>query len=103
MNSKWGTYDEKVFSKQMKDMDTVKQPFFSTILTLTNHEPFELPVKSHFPGDDVENKFRSTTFYTDSCLGAYLKEAKKKPLDSYEIISKLEAIKGQLQQLKNEL
>lgn len=79
MNSKWGTYDEKVFSKQMKDMDTVKQPFFSTILTLTNHEPFELPVKSHFPGDDVENKFRSTTFYTDSCLGAYLKEAKKKP------------------------
>jgi phosphoglycerol transferase MdoB-like AlkP superfamily enzyme len=79
MNSKWGTYDEKVFSKQMKDMDTVKQPFFSTILTLTNHEPFELPVKSHFPGDNVENKFRSTTFYTDSCLGAYLKEAKKKP------------------------
>ena len=33
----------------------------------------------------------------------FKKEAKKKPLDSYEIISKLEAIKGQLQQLKNEL
>ena len=33
----------------------------------------------------------------------HLKESKKKPLDSYEIISKLEAIKGQLQQLKNEL
>jgi phosphoglycerol transferase MdoB-like AlkP superfamily enzyme len=79
MNSKWGTYDEKVFSKQMKDMDTVKQPFFSTILTLTNHEPFELPVKEHFPGDNVENKFRSTAFYTDSCLGAYIKESRKKP------------------------
>jgi phosphoglycerol transferase MdoB-like AlkP superfamily enzyme len=79
MNSKWGTYDEKVFSKQMSDMDTVKQPFFSTILTLTNHEPFELPVKEHFPGDNVENKFRSTSFYTDSCLGAYLKEARQKP------------------------
>jgi phosphoglycerol transferase MdoB-like AlkP superfamily enzyme len=78
MNSKWGTYDEKVFSKQMKDMDTVKQPFFSTILTLTNHEPFELPVKNHFSGDKVEDKFRSTTFYTDSCLGAYLKEARQK-------------------------
>jgi phosphoglycerol transferase MdoB-like AlkP superfamily enzyme len=78
MNSKWGTYDEKVFSKQMTDMDTVKQPFFSTILTLTNHEPFELPVKKHFVGDNLENKFRSTTFYTDSCLGAYLKEARQK-------------------------
>ena len=79
MNSKWGTYDEKVFSKQMTDMDAVKQPFFSTILTLTNHEPFELPVKEHFEGDNVENKFRSTAFYTDSCLGAYLKEAREKP------------------------
>jgi len=78
MNSKWGTYDEKVFSKQMTDMDTVKQPFFSTILTLTNHEPFELPAKEHFKGDNIENKFRSTTFYTDSCLGAYLNEAREK-------------------------
>lgn len=78
MNSKWGTFDDKVFSKNLDDMDSVRQPFFSTILTLTNHEPFELPVKSRFKGDNVENKFRSTTFYTDSCLGAYLKEAKKK-------------------------
>ena len=78
MNSKWGTFDDKVFSKNLADMDSVRQPFFSTILTLTNHEPFELPVKSRFKGENVENKFRSTTFYTDSCLGAYLKEAKKK-------------------------
>lgn len=78
MNSKWGTFDDKVFSKNLADMDSVRQPFFSTILTLTNHEPFELPLKSRFKGDNVENKFRSTTFYTDSCLGAYLKEAKKK-------------------------
>lgn len=78
MNSKWGTFDDKVFSKNLADMDSVRQPFFSTILTLTNHEPFELPVKSRFKSENVENKFRSTTFYTDSCLGAYLKEAKKK-------------------------
>lgn len=78
MNSKWGTYDEKVFEKNLADMDHSSQPFFSTILSLTNHEPFELPVASHFKGDDIENKFRSTAFYTDSCLGAYLSEAKKK-------------------------
>lgn len=78
MNSKWGTYDGKVFDKNLRDMDTVREPFFSTILTLTNHEPFELPVEPHFKGDNVENKFRSTTYYTDSCLGAYFREAKKK-------------------------
>ena len=78
MNSKWGTYDDKVFSKNVADLDNAKQPFFSTILTLTNHEPFELPVEPHFKGDDVDSKFRSTTFYTDSCLGAYINEAKQK-------------------------
>jgi phosphoglycerol transferase MdoB-like AlkP superfamily enzyme len=78
MNSKWGAYDEKVFSKQLADMDLVKQPFFSTILTLTNHEPFELPVEKRFKGEQVEDKFRSTSFYADSCLGAYLSAAQKK-------------------------
>jgi len=78
MNSKWGAYDEKVFSRNLADLDQAKQPFFSTILTLTNHEPFELPVEPHFKGDEVDSKFRSTTFYTDSCLRAYLDQAKQK-------------------------
>ncbi len=78
MNSKWGTYDEKIFLKNLSDMDQEKQPFFSTILTLTNHEPFELPTEPHFKGDDVDSKFRSTAFYTDSCLGAYINAAKQK-------------------------
>ncbi len=78
MNSKWGTYDHMVFRKNIADLDTEKQPFFSTILTLTNHEPFELPGTPRFKGENVENKFRSTFFYTDSCVGAYINEAKKK-------------------------
>lgn len=78
MNSKWGAYDDKVFSKNLNDMDQAKSPFFSTILTLTNHEPFELPGKAQFEGSNVENKFRSTSFYTDSCLGAYIREARQK-------------------------
>lgn len=77
MNSKWGAYDEKVFTKQLTDLKNVKQPFFSTLLTLSNHEPFELPIAPRFKGDDLSNKFRSTTYYADSCLGAYLNAAKK--------------------------
>lgn len=78
MNSKWGTFDHKVFGKNASDLDKIPEPFFSTILTLTNHEPFELPGKARFKGENVENKFRSTAYYTDSCIGAYLNEAKKK-------------------------
>ncbi|RWU10261.1 alkaline phosphatase family protein [Pedobacter chitinilyticus] len=79
MNSKWGAYDGLVFNKQLTDANTTKQPFFSTLLSLTNHEPFELPVKYKFGNTDNIQKFKSTAFYTDSCIGSYLSEAKKQP------------------------
>lgn len=77
MNSKWGAYDGVVYRKMTADLNRQKKPFFATMLTLTNHEPFELPGKRHFPGDDIGNKFRSTAWYADSCLGAFIENAKK--------------------------
>ena len=76
-NSKWGAYDGLVFNKQLIEANTSKTPFFSTILSLTNHEPFELPGKHKFGQADNIQKFKSTAFYTDSCVGSYLSEAKK--------------------------
>jgi len=77
MSSKWGTYDGLVFNKQLNDANTTKQPFFATILSLTNHEPYSLPTKYRFGTNDNIQKFKSTAFYTDSCIGSYLTEAKK--------------------------
>lgn len=76
--SSWGAFDHKVFEMNAADLDQAQEPFFSTILTLSNHEPFQLPGKPHFPGEESESKFRSTAFYTDSSLAAYLKVAKTK-------------------------
>jgi phosphoglycerol transferase MdoB-like AlkP superfamily enzyme len=77
MNSKWGAFDGVVYQKQLADFKNTNQPFFSTILTLTNHEPFELPVKGKYPGTELANLFRSTAHYADSTLGAYLRDAAK--------------------------
>lgn len=77
MNSKWGAYDGTVFNQQLADANNTKQPFFSSILSLTNHEPFELPGRHKFGTSDNAQQFKSTAFYTDSCIGSYLKEAKK--------------------------
>lgn len=79
MNSKWGAYDHVVYQRLLQDQQKVREPFFSTLLTLTNHEPFELPVKHRFGDDTVENQFRSTAFYTDSALYAFIGEARKQP------------------------
>lgn len=77
MNSKWGAYDGLVFNKQLEELNQAKQPFFSTILSLTNHEPFEVPGKAKFGTKDNIAKFKSTAFYTDSCINAYLNDVKK--------------------------
>jgi phosphoglycerol transferase MdoB-like AlkP superfamily enzyme len=77
MNSKWGAYDDLVYKKLLNEVGQTKQPFFATLLTLTNHEPFEVPGEPHFPGSEVENKFRSTAYYADSCLGSFISNAKK--------------------------
>lgn len=77
VGSTWGAHDNVLFEKHIEYLNTLNKPFFSLIQTLTNHEPFVLPVPPHFKGGDVANQFRSTAYFTDSCLNAYFTEAKK--------------------------
>ena len=77
IKSKWGAYDEVTLAKNIAYLDKQKHPFFCYIQTLSNHEPFELLGKPHFPGKDNGNMFRSTAYYTDSCLNAYLLRAQQ--------------------------
>jgi phosphoglycerol transferase MdoB-like AlkP superfamily enzyme len=77
MNSKWGAYDGVVFERQLQDLKNAKQPFFSTLLTITNHEPFEVPGAYKFGKKDNIERFKSTAYYTDSCINSFLNNARK--------------------------
>ncbi|RFZ83467.1 alkaline phosphatase family protein [Mucilaginibacter terrenus] len=79
MNSKWGAHDDVLLKRNVQYLTGQQQPFFSYVQTLSNHEPFEVPVKPHFPGEDLPNKFRSTAYYTDASLKEYFDLAKKQP------------------------
>lgn len=76
-NSKWGAHDGVVLNRAVKDLSNESQPFFSTIMTLSTHEPFELPIASKFPGNDLPNKFRSAAFYTDQSLKDFFAAASR--------------------------
>ena len=76
-NSKWGAHDNVLFQKHLADMKSVPTPFFTTVLTLSNHEPFEIPVAPKYKGSGLSNLFRSTAYFTDMTLGDYFKEARK--------------------------
>jgi phosphoglycerol transferase MdoB-like AlkP superfamily enzyme len=77
MSSKWGARDEHVLSKQLADLKNAEQPFFSTLLTLSTHEPFDVNIQSPFNGTDDASLFKKAAYYTDLCLYNYFEEAKK--------------------------
>jgi len=78
-NSKWGAHDHVLFERVLKDLKTEQQPFFSTVYTLSSHEPFEIPIEPKFPGTDEVSKFRNSFYYTDWALGNFIAAAKKEP------------------------
>jgi len=78
-NSKWGAHDHVVFDRLMSDLDTQRAPFFTTLFTLSSHEPFEVPGKTVIQGQDVEHKFLNSLHYTDTSLGNFIQQARSKP------------------------
>jgi phosphoglycerol transferase MdoB-like AlkP superfamily enzyme len=65
--------------KALEDsMKTVTEPFLKVVLTLSSHEPFEVPMEPVFPGNDQYTKYRNSIYYTDKSLGAFLDWAKEK-------------------------
>jgi phosphoglycerol transferase MdoB-like AlkP superfamily enzyme len=76
-NSKWGAQDEFVFEKALHELQKETKPFVATILTLTNHEPFELPGVENKTGMSDAEKFKKTFAYTDKALNDFVAECKK--------------------------
>lgn len=77
MNSKWGAHDHVVFNRLLTDLNKEKTPFFSTIFTLSSHEPYEVPVPTVIPGKDSEHQFLNAHHYTDESLYQFISQARK--------------------------
>lgn len=75
-NSKWGVHDHILFKALEDSMKTVKEPFFKVVLTLSSHEPFDVPMDPVFPGNDNMTKYKNSVYYSDRALGSYLDWAK---------------------------
>jgi len=76
----WGVCDEDLFDKVLKESDksyAQNKPFFSFIMTTSNHRPFTFP-KEHMSQPDREGR-DSGVNYTDYAVTKLLKDAAKKP------------------------
>ena len=78
ITKKWGASDGAVFRKFLDYTPDDSRAFFKTLFTLSSHEPFDVPMRSRFYAENEDAKFRNAFAYTDSCVGAFVKEAKTK-------------------------
>lgn len=76
-NSKWGVHDHVMFQKLEESMQAVKEPFFNLVLTLSSHEPFDVPMETVFEGKDNMTKYKNSVFYSDKVLGEFLDWSKQ--------------------------
>ena len=76
LRGQWGVNDQSVLNRQIDDLKNSEQPFFSALMTLSNHEPFDVPGPVRFPGKSDPDRFRNSAAYTDAALGEYFNKAK---------------------------
>ena len=69
--SNWGAPDGYVLRMQEIPM---KSPFFSMVLTLSSHEPWDVPMSRL--SDAKQNAYA----YTDSCVGAFVEAMRNSPI-----------------------
>ena len=58
----WGIWDEKFLEFTKRVLDIKKEPFFSTIFTVSSHEPYKIP-------KEYEGKFPSENNQMHQCIG----------------------------------
>ena len=73
---KWGVPDHYVFERLNEDLSHTSSPFFTCLLTLSTHEPYDIPVASLIPSSTWPDLFRNTVYYFDQSLGKFIQQAK---------------------------
>ena len=78
-NTYWGIADEHVYDKAIESLSKIRRPFITTILTLSNHHPWDIPLDSisPLPSKIEQSKRRNTFRYSDWALNDFLKKVKK--------------------------
>jgi uncharacterized sulfatase len=73
----WGIFDGPYLNYYLKQLNTTKQPFASTLFTLSSHQPYSIPDsldKNYIPGDlEIHQCIR----YVDDAVRQFFNQAKK--------------------------
>lgn len=75
----WGIWDEPFFQFFAGQMNQMKEPFFTTIFSVSSHHPFKVPdqYREQFPEENIP--LQKCIRYTDLALKKFFEKASKMP------------------------
>ena len=81
----WGIHDHAFFQAVADDLERYegKRPFFSILLTLSNHEPFDVPDEvslQHIFIKGEKQKMQRAIAYADDSFGKFVERIRRMPL-----------------------
>ncbi len=74
--AQWGYADDVVceyFADEVLELASAEKPYFATLLTLSSHEPFDVPFSA------FENKILNAAAFTDECVSKMIEHWKQSP------------------------
>lgn len=75
----WGIYDEEFLQYFARKLNSFRQPFFSTLFTLSSHHPYSVPDKHKGKFQKGELKIHEVIQYTDYALKKFFETASVMP------------------------
>ncbi len=75
----WGVADEVIFDRALAEMDTMAatgQPFYTLVLSVSNHRPYEFP-QDHLQWDHSLKRRDNAVRYADYALGRFMRQARE--------------------------
>lgn len=75
----WGIFDEPYLQYFIGCMDTMRQPFFSSVFTLSSHHPYNIPAQYRGKLATGKLPIHQSIAYTDMALKKFFETAASKP------------------------
>ncbi|MBC8084581.1 MAG: LTA synthase family protein, partial [Hymenobacter sp.] len=78
-DGQWGIFDEPYLGYFARQLGRQPEPFFSTVFTLTSHEPFPMPTRYQGRFAAGELPIHATIGYADFALRQFFRAAARQP------------------------
>lgn len=83
---KLGLHDGMLFKLFANDLNSMQQPFFTTVFTLSSHAPYDQPGERPIDWISLEKEYVNAAHYTDQALGAFIADISKEAWYSNTLI-----------------